>query len=572
MNAIHEYRKIRDLKDMLNQSAEIHGDNVAFKLKTDKQGVYKEITTKQYKDEVDSLGTMLIELGLKGKRIAIIGENRYEWAVAYLAVSAGTGVVVPLDKSLPEKEIKSLIKRSEAECIIYTQHYDDIMNRIKESNDTNLKLFISMDLEKEESGILSQKELILKGNELIKKGNRKFIDTEIDAETMSFMLFTSGTTAAAKAVMLSHNNICANIMSIAGVIELTPEDTILSFLPLHHTFECTVGFLYPIYTGTTIAYCEGIRHIADNIKEYQVTVMISVPILFESMYKKVMKGIDKQGKTKKVEQGIKITNFLLKFGIDIRKRVFKDIHNILGGKVRLFVNGAAGLDKEVEKGFNQLGFKTVQGYGLTETSPVIAAGNDKYSKYGTVGKTLPNVEVKIDNPNKQGVGEICAKGPNVMLGYYMNEAATEEVFEDGWFKTGDLGFIDEAGYITIVGRKKNVIVLKNGKNIFPEELETLVNKIDGVKESIIYGKLDKDDDYKICVKLVYDIDNIKEIYNTENEEELQKIFTSKVKEINKTMPAYKYIREIKITKEELIKTTTQKVKRHEEIAKMESQN
>lgn len=571
MEAIHKYRAIKDLKDMLQQSTDIHGDNIAFKLKTDEEGVYRNVTTRVYKEEVDALGTMLIELGLKGKRIAIIGENRYEWAVAYLAVANGTGIVVPLDKSLPEVEIESLIKRSEADCIIYTEHYDDIMKKVKEKGDNKLTTYISMDLEKEEKGVLSQKELITKGKKLIEKGNTSFINTIIDADSMSFMLFTSGTTAAAKAVMLSHKNICANIMSIAGVIELTTDDIILSFLPLHHTFECTVGFLYPIYAGTTIVYCEGIRHIADNIKEHQVTVMISVPILFENMYKKVMTGIAKQGKTETVKKGIKITRFLLKFGIDIRKKVFKDIHNILGGKVRLFVSGAAGLDREVEKGFNELGFKVVQGYGLTETSPVICAGNDKYSKFGTVGKTLPNVEVKIEDKNRQGVGEIYAKGPNVMLGYYMNEESTNEVLQDGWFKTGDLGYIDKDNYLYVVGRKKNVIVLKNGKNIFPEELETLVNKIAGVKESIVYGKLEKSDDYKICAKIVYDKENIKEIYNTENEEELTKIFTAKIKEINKTMPPYKYIREVKITEEELIKTTTQKVKRHEEIARIENE-
>lgn len=572
MEAIHKYREISDLKDMLKQSAELYGDSAAFRLRNKDNNGYKDVSIKEFKDEVDALGTILIELGLKDKRIAVIGENRYEWAVSYLAISNGTGIVVPLDKSLPEKEIISLIQRSEVEGIIYSNHYDDIMNKLKEEGSTSIKYFISMDLSKEENSILSQQELIKNGKSLIESGNRKFLDAKINNEEMSFMLFTSGTTAMAKAVMLSHKNICANIMSIAGVIKLTNEDKILSFLPLHHTFECTVGFLYPIYTGTTIAYCDGIRHLADNIKEYEITVMISVPILFESMYKKVMHGIAKKGKLDKVKKGIKISRVLLRFGIDIRKKLFKDIHDILGGKVRLFVNGAAGLDKEVEQGFNDLGFKTVQGYGLTETSPVIAAGNDKYTRCGSVGKTLPNVQVKIINENKQGIGEICAKGPNVMLGYYMNEEATQETMENGWFKTGDLGYIDEEGYIFVVGRAKNVIVLKNGKNIFPEELETLVNKIDGVKESIVYGKLDKDDDYKICVKIVYDKDAVKEFHNLETEEEIQDLFNSKIKEINKTMPAYKYIREINITTEELIKTTTQKVKRHEEMKRIEPGN
>ena len=562
---IHKFTKYTDLKEMLQKSGEEFGDRPAYIFKTEEKGKFREITHSEFREEINDLGTKLLDLGLKNKRIAVISENRYEWAVDYLAVATGVGVIVPLDKSLPNNEIESLIKRSEVEAIFYSKKYDEVMNKIKEQNETNLKYFISMDLEKEENGIKSQKELAEQGKALIDNGNRDFLDAKIDNEKMGIMLFTSGTTAMSKAVMLSHKNICSNLADIASVIKVTEKDRFLSFLPLHHTFECTVGFLYPISVGGAICFCDGIRHIAENIKEYKITAMISVPILFESMYKKVMKGIEKKGKLETVKKGMKISQFLLKFGIDIRKQLFKEIHQTLGEDARLFVSGGAALDPEIEKGFNAMGFTMYQGYGLTESSPVIAAEDDKYQRIGSIGKAFPSIEAKIINPDEDGIGELVAKGPSIMLGYYNNEEATKETLEGEWLHTGDLARIDKDGYIFISGRKKFVIVLKNGKNIFPEELETLVNKIEGVKESFVYGRPEDDGDYKICAKLVYDPEVVKEKYGTTDEKELKDILWKEVKKVNKEMPAYKYIRDISVTDKELIKTTTQKTKRAEEI-------
>ncbi len=562
---IHKFTKYTDLKEMLQKSGEEFGDRPAYIFKTEEKGKFREITHSEFREEINDLGTKLLDLGLKNKRIAVISENRYEWAVDYLAVATGVGVIVPLDKSLPNNEIESLIKRSEVEAIFYSKKYDEVMNKIKEQNETNLKYFISMDLEKEENGIKSQKELAEQGKALIDNGNRDFLDAKIDNEKMGIMLFTSGTTAMSKAVMLSHKNICSNLADIASVIKVTEKDRFLSFLPLHHTFECTVGFLYPISVGGAICFCDGIRHIAENIKEYKITAMISVPILFESMYKKVMKGIEKKGKLETVKKGMKISQFLLKFGIDIRKQLFKEIHQTLGEDARLFVSGGAALDPETEKGFNAMGFTMYQGYGLTESSPVIAAEDDKYQRIGSIGKAFPSIEAKIINPDEDGIGELVAKGPSIMLGYYNNEEATKETLEGEWLHTGDLARIDKDGYIFISGRKKFVIVLKNGKNIFPEELETLVNKIEGVKESFVYGRPEDDGDYKICAKLVYDPEVVKEKYGTTDEKELKDILWKEVKKVNKEMPAYKYIRDISVTDKELIKTTTQKTKRAEEI-------
>lgn len=571
---IYEFEKITDLKDLLKKSEKKYANNNAFKIKTSVPGEFKNITYKEFARQVNAIGTSLINLGLKDKRIAVISENRYEWGLAYLSVVCGTGIIVPLDRALPENEIRSLIERSEVEVIIYSKKYDEIMKRVREDGISKLKYYISMDLEKEENKVLSLKGLLKNGEKLLNDGDKRFVEAKIDAEKMSIMLFTSGTTSVSKAVALSHKNLCTNIQDIASMFDIGPDDMFLSFLPLHHTFESTVGFLYPIYAGACIAYCDGVKHLVENIKEYEVTAMISVPILFENMYKKVIRGITKQGKLEKFQKGLKISKFLRKYlRIDVRRKIFKDIHSLLGGKVRLFINGAAALDPEVEQGFNDIGINMAQGYGLTETSPVLAAGNGdpKYSRIGSVGKEFPSVQVRIDEPDENGIGEIIAKGDSIMLGYYGNEEATKEAIIDGWFHTGDLGYIDQDGYIFITGRKKTVIVLKNGKNIYPEEIEALIGRIDGVKESFVYGVPANNNDEKeskINAEIVYDEERIKEILGNVDEVEIKNYMWEHVKEINKTMPPYKYIREISVTKEELIKTTTQKVKRHEEIKKV----
>ena len=564
---LYEVDDYNNLKEMMKNSKEKYANEVAFKFKTEIPGKLRTENYEEFTDKVDALGTALISIGLKDKRIAVISENRYEWALAYLSIANGTGVVVPLDKSLPENEIISSIERSEVEAIFYSSKYDEIMEKVKKENIGKIKYFISMDSDKTEDKIYSQNELVELGRGLIKNGARSFLDAEIDNNAMAIMIFTSGTTSKSKAVMLSHANIVANIKDITSVFDVRVGDTMLSFLPIHHTFESTVGFLYPMSVGASIAYCEGIRHIADNIREYKISVMISVPLLFESMYKKVMQSVEKKGKTKAIKIGVKISNILRKFGIDKRRQIFKEIHESLGGNLRLFVSGAAAFDPELEKGLNELGIDTYQGYGLTEASPVIASEHKSCTRIGSIGKLFPSLEGKIVDPNEQGIGELVVKGPTVMLGYYQNEEATKETIVDGWLHTGDLAYFDKDDYIFITGRKKNVIVLKNGKNVYPEEIEILLNKIEGVKESFVFGKpeIDDDKDLKLSAKIVYDPDEMKEKFGIEDVEEIKKKLWADVKLINKKMPTYKYIKELYITDKELIKTTTQKVKRFEEI-------
>ena len=552
MERLYKYIEITDLKDMLKKSGEKYGEKIAYKIR--QENGYKEITHNEVRKMVDGLGTKLIDMGLKDKRIAVIGENRYEWEIAYLSIVCGTGTVVPLDKSLPENELESLIERSKAEAIICSQKYVEILKK------TKLKYIISMDLEKDNDGIISQKRLISEGIQLVKSGNTSFTNAKIDNEKMSIMLFTSGTTSISKAVALSHKNICSNLMDISSILDVNSSDVFLSFLPLHHVFECTVGFLFSLYVGAETVFCDGIRHIPENLAEYKVSVMASVPAIYERLFKIIKKHLEKQGK---VEQILKDEEKYKDSSMEKKKEVFKEIHDLLGGNIKLFISGAASLEPSIEEKFRRLGFNMVQGYGLTETSPVVAMGNKKYHKTGSIGKCVPSDEVKLLDVNKDGIGELAVKGPNVMLEYYENKEATEKVLKDGWFQTGDLARIDEEGYIFICGRKKSVIVLKNGKNIFPEEMETLINKEDGVEESFIFGKpISKDpNDIKIFVKIVYN----KESFEGKTETEIKEYFNEKIKSINKTMPHYKAIRGIIISDKPLIKTTTNKIKREKNL-------
>ena len=545
MERLYKYIEITDLKDMLKKSGEKYGEKIAYKIRQENE--YKEITHSEVRKMVDGLGTKLIDMGLKDKRIAVIGENRYEWEIAYLSIVCGTGTVVPLDKSLPENELESLIERSKAEAIICSQKYVEILKK------TKLKYIISMDLENDNDGIISQKRLISEGIQLVKSGDTSFTNAKIDNEKMSIMLFTSGTTSISKAVALSHKNICSNLMDISSILDVNSSDVFLSFLPLHHVFECTVGFLFSLYVGAETVFCDGIRHIPENLAEYKVSVMASVPAIYERLFKIIKKHLEKQGK---VEQILKDEEKYKDSSMEKKKEVFKEIHDLLGGNIKLFISGAASLEPSIEEKFRRLGFNMVQGYGLTETSPVVAIGNKKYHKTGSIGKCVPSDEVKLLDVNKDGIGELAVKGPNVMLEYYENKEATEKVLKDGWFQTGDLARIDEEGYIFICGRKKSVIVLKNGKNIFPEEMETLINKEDGVEESFIFGKpISKDpNDIKIFVKIVYN----KESFEGKTETEIKEYFNEKIKSINKTMPHYKAIRGIIISDKPLIKIKREK--------------
>jgi long-chain acyl-CoA synthetase len=565
---LYEVRPIKDLKDMLDSSVKLFGEKAAFLSKPKGQADYAAITYKQYKSDVDAFGTALMSLGLKDGKIALIGENRYEWSISYLAVVNGTGVIVPLDKELPPNEIELLLERSKADAIIYSGSIKDKIEILTEKN-TSLRYFISMEAEQDHGNILSFNLLLQKGHSLLKEGNREFIDAEVNAEVMNMLLFTSGTTDTSKAVMLSHKNICENLMNMCSMLYIDEKDIFLSILPIHHTYECTCGFLCQLYRGCTIAYCEGLRHIVKNLKESKATMMLGVPLLFESMYRQIMNQAIKSKGEKKIKFAIGLSNALRKINIDIRRKLFKQIHEALGGHIRLFISGAAGIDPQIAKGLRELGISLVQGYGLTECAPIVALNRDIYYKDEAAGLPLPNLQVEIDNPDEDGIGEIKCKGSSVMLGYYNDQEATAEVIKDGWFYTGDSGFIDKDGFVHITGRKKNVIITGNGKNVFPEEIETLLNRSLYIKESLVYGKGQSDGDTVICAKIVPEKEKIEEDIknNTAPGLTVKEIIEKEVKKINQSMVIYKHVKEFTLQDEEFIKTTTKKIKRHEELIK-----
>ncbi len=565
---LYQVKQISSLKEMLDQVTEEFGSKTAFLIKKKEEGEYLPVTYAQFKKDVDCLGTALTDLGLKGKKVAIIGENRYEWAVSYLAVVNGTGMVVPIDKELPENEIESLLKRSDSSAVIFSGKFAEIMKKITKDN-PNIKFSINMDAADVKDGFIPFRTLLENGEGLIKKGNTDFINAHIDNKEISILLFTSGTTDLAKAVMLSHSNICSNIVAVHKMVYMDENDIFLSFLPLHHTYECTCGFLVPIYKGATIAYCEGLRHIVKNLKESKATIMLSVPLLFESMYKRIWsQAAKKPGMVLKMKAALAVSNFLRRvFKLDLTKKIFKQLHETLGGYIRLFISGAAAIDPLVAKGFRDFGIHFLQGYGLTECSPIVTVNRDVHFRDESAGLPIPGVELKIVDKDSEGIGEIVTTGPNVMHGYYQNEEATSKVLKDGWFYTGDLGYIDNEGFLYITGRKKNVIVTKNGKNIFPEELETLLNRSPYIKESMVWGKAGDDGDIMICAAIVIDREAIEEEQpGVVDHEQLHSLIDKEVRALNKKLVLYKHIREFTIREEEFIKTTTKKIKRHLELA------
>ncbi len=573
LEKLYKAEKYDSIKEYIEDAINKYSKKDAFIVKSQENNEikYTHISFEEFGKQIKNLAEGLIDLGLEGKRIAIIGHNSYNWVKSYIATICSVGIVMPLDKGLQPSELELSLKRGKADAIIFEDEYLETIKNIRQYNQTSVKNFISMtELEKNE-GFVSLKDLEEKGKKILEKTESekefylKASPMSKKPEELATIIFTSGTTSMSKAVMLSNKNIASNMYDMMCAEKILSTDVNLLFLPLHHTFGSTQMLLF-FSNGATTVFCDGLRHIQENLKEYKVTTFVCVPLLLEVMYKNIWKAIEKQGKTKQIKFALKLSNALRKIKIDIRRKIFKPILDQFGGELRFIISGAAAINKEVAKGFNDFGIFTIQGYGLTETSPVLCAENEKHIRYGSVGLPFPSVQIKIENKNEEGIGEITAKGPNVMLGYYEMEEETSNVLKDGWFYTGDLGYLDKDGYLFITGRKKNVIVLKNGKNIYPEELEQVITKLPYVAEVMVYGK-EKEDDLVVSAKIVYDKDYVKKNYKDKTNEELKEIFWQDIKEINKTMPTYKYIKNLVVTDEPMIKTTTAKIKRFEEIKK-----
>lgn len=558
------------IKEIFLESTEKYKDKEFVLEKYGHKEPYKEITYRTFREDVVSLGTALTNyLSLKDESIIIIGETTYQWYVSYMAMLCGAGIAVPVDKELPVNEIENVIKRSKATAVIYSPKKKEEIKKVKDHL-PQVKYFIQMYSEDALEGRdIGFNYILNQGKELVESGDHSYLEIPINPDEFKVLIFTSGTTSNSKGVMICNRNLAENINAVNPYVQVYPTDRFFSVLPLHHTYESTIGFLLPMAKGASIAICEGLKYIVPNLQESKPTALLAVPLLVENLHKKINATIDKSGKTGIVNSMIHITNALKAVGVDIKKKVFKEIYDNLGGELRIVVSAAAPIDPKVGKWVQDIGIYFLQGYGLTETAPIAALTPDFDPRVGSAGKAVICDEIKIHEPNEKGEGEVWIKGATVMLGYYEDEEATKEVMHDGWFNSGDIGYLDKDGFLYITGRSKNVIVTQNGKNIYPEEIELMLGKIPEIKECMVYGKEVKDEkELIISVKVIPSYEDIELLHGKNlNEEEIHKIIWEKVKEVNKQLTSYKAIKNLEIKHDEFEKTTTMKIKRYAELKK-----
>jgi long-chain acyl-CoA synthetase len=571
---LYEITNYRTVKEIFENSTTKYAENTFILEKFNSKEPFKEIKYKEFRSDVISLGTALNEyLKIKDTRIIIIGENTYHWYVSYMALLCGSGIAVPVDKELPENEIINVINRAKATAVIYSTKKKDVINKIIESKVTKAKYFIQMNSEDElTDNKVGLDYLIKQGNILINSGNNTYKDIEVDPNEFRVLLFTSGTTSNSKGVMLCNRNLAQNINAVSAYVKLYETDRLMSILPLHHTYESTIGFLLPFACGCSISVCQGLRYIVPDLQETKPTAILTVPLLVENLYKKINANIKKSKKDGIVNSMIHITNALKNVNIDIKRKVFNEIYENLGGNLRIIVSAAAPIDKKIGKWVEDIGITFLQGYGLTETAPIAALTPEYKTKVGSAGKPVVCADIKIDNPNENGEGEILIKSETLMLGYYEDEEATREAIIDDYFHSGDIGYLDEEGYLYITGRCKNVIVTQNGKNIYPEEIELLLGNVPEIRESMVYGKQDlekkNDKELIITAKVIPNYDEIEKIHGKDlTDEQIYDIIWEKIKEVNRKLTSYKAIKRLEIKKDEFEKTTTMKIKRYVEIKK-----
>ena len=573
---MEELKNLQSLKDIINIRYDLVLDKTAFIEKEAGKEKFENITYREVKNKINGLGTyMLNKLNINGEKIAVIGENSHKWYVTYMAVACGVGIIVPLDKGLPENEILSLIERSDVRAIVYSHRRSEMIQNIREDLPEDM-IYIDMQKEKSDNISLSFDEIVAEGIKMIEKGDRSFIDAKIDNNAFSVLLYTSGTSDKSKGVMLSHKNLCANVYSCSCVVPTFGKYTCFSILPMHHTYEFTLDYLFMTAAGGTIGICQGLKYFSKDIKIIKPDFVLCVPAFIERISKTIEKNIKETGKAKMIKVVQKVANGFNKMGIDFRRSVFKKVQEGFGGNLKYLFCGAAPLDPELIDIMESYGFNFLQGYGLTETSPLVSGTSLKFDANGTVGKAVEGVEIRIDlsknEDENSNIGEIIVKGDNVMLGYYNDPKATKEVLKDGWFYTGDLGYFNVAGNLVVTGRKKNVIVTANGKNIYPEEIENLINKLPFVAETMVYGKNKdkKSKDVIVAARITLDREAIEQKYGENNipsDYEIYDIVLEEIKRINRMLSTYKNVKELEIKKDEFVKTTTMKVKRKEEIKK-----
>ncbi|HJJ12622.1 MAG TPA: AMP-binding protein [Clostridiaceae bacterium] len=571
-NKFYEETHYTDVKEIFKRSIEKYKNNIYIleRPEHDHKAKFEEFTYERFGNDVINLGTGLIKhLNLKGERIIIIGENTYYWYVSYFSILCGAGIAVPVDKELPNNEIENVIKRSHASAVIFSKKKKDAIDKIKD-NLPMVKYFIEMNSDANLQGRdIGIEKVIEEGKKITDSGNTEYMDIEIDPEEFKFLIFTSGTTSQAKGVMLCHRNLAENVNAVSKYVKIYESDRFFSVLPLHHTYESSIGALLPFANGSSVTVCGGLRYIVPDMQEAKPTAMLAVPLLVENLYKKINQTIEKSGKAGLVNSMIHVTNALKGVGIDIKRKVFKEIYDNLGGNMRIIVSAAAPIDKKIGRWVQDIGIEFLQGYGLTETAPIAALTPECDPRVGSVGIPVNCAQIKIHNPNENGEGEIWIKSKTLMLGYYEDEEATKEVVYDGWFNSGDIGYQDKDGYVYVTGRSKNVIVTQNGKNIYPEEIELLLSKIPEIAECMVYGKeVEGEKELIISVKVIPNQEEIERLHGKDlKEEEIHKIIWNKIKEVNKTLTSYKAIKNLELKHDEFAKTTTMKIKRYVELQK-----
>lgn len=571
----YETTNYQTIKEVFDIAREKYRNNIFMLEKFNPKGEFTQITYQEFSEDVIALGTALRNTyNLARERVVIIGENTYHWYVSYMAMLCGVGIAVPVDKELPANEIENVIGRSKATAVIYSSKKKDVIKKVQDKLPT-VKYFIQMNSDNELEGReIGFNTIVKQGKELVKAGDDSFAKVQIDPEEFKVLIFTSGTTSNSKGVMICNKNLAENINAVNPYVRIHENDRFFSVLPLHHTYESSIGFLLPMARGCSIAVCQGLKHIVPDLKETKPTALLAVPLLIENLYKKINQTIEKSGKTGLVNSMMHVTNALKNVGVDIKKKVFAEIYENLGGNLKFVVSAAAPIDPKVGRWLQDLGIVFLQGYGLTETAPIAALTPEYDPRVGSAGKAVVCAELKIDNPNEKGEGEVLIKSETLMLGYYEDEEATKEVIEtdeegNRWFHSGDVGYLDEDGFLYITGRIKNVIVTQNGKNIYPEEIELMLGEVSEIKECMVYGKeVEGEKELIITVKVIPNKEEIEAKYGKElSEEEIYNIIWEKIKEVNHKLTSYKAIKKLEIKKDEFIKTTTMKIKRYAEINK-----
>lgn len=563
----YEVRHLRDLRDLITQSVELYGERPAFEVK-DYNNKHYNISYNEYFEQINALGTALIDMGLKNEKIAVSGDNCYEWCLTYMATVMGVGVIVPIDKELLFDDINDILNISDVKLIMCDKKIFKKLDARKDELKKDLKVY-RIRVEKED-GIDVIEDLIERGRKLLAEGDRRFLDAEIDPDALCSLLFTSGTTGMSKGVMLCQRNFVFEVMSAMSVIKISPEDCGISLLPLHHTFESSIILFFAPYCGAKVTFCDGFKYVLKNMKEFNPSIFVAVPLLLETVHRRLMKAIKAKPHG---ETLFKLGKFLVKagkkVGLNLKNVFFKEIIDTFGGNMRLIICGAAPINPQILKDFDAIGIQIIFGYGLTECAPLAIINHDRLHLAESVGEPIPGSEAKILDPDPvTGVGEICVKGDMVMLGYYNNPEETAKVIdEEGWFHTGDLGYVDKKGHYYISGRSKNVIVTSNGKNIYPEELEYHLAEDILVGECLVLADKNKNGEDIVGARIYPNFEELKEqTGKTESEftdRELHDIFKQTINNVNEKLPSYKKILNFKIRRTEFVKTTTQKIKRFE---------